>query len=269
MLNRPRDQWQPAAKEPWVQQWQRPLRTLFRSSIDFLFPPACPGCGGEIEPATTVSAAWDTRLCAACRREVPTDRTACPRCAAPVGPHLQNESQCTHCCRDTFAFEKVYSLGGYDGALKKWVLRIKEAGGEPLATSLAGEAAARWLAIWQSLGINAIVPVPRHWTKRITHLHEAPLSLGRMLGRHLEIPQVTIRKTKRTPSQATLTPTQRRENLRGVFVADRRTCVGKKILIVDDLLTTGTTAHRVSLALKAAGAEKIWVFSVARAIGFQ
>ena len=253
--------------------WLQTVARLFRQSVlDFLFPPACPACGQEQSHPSSNGAtavAEGSRLCEDCLTKSGLDSpiTTCPRCAAPIGPYLDNAPLCIHCRTDRFAFERVYSLGTYERELQTWILRMKHAGNESLAAGLAREALTRHEDDWKELDLHAVVAVPQHWLDRIPPFPAGTESLARMIAHGLRLPLLSLRKTTRTPKQSGLTPTERRRNLKKAFFARRSRFEGKRILIVDDVLTTGTTSHEVAVALRRAGAEKSWVFAAARGIG--
>ncbi len=120
----------------------------------------------------------------------------------------------------------------------------------------------------QRLGISLIVPVPQHWMRRVLASHNSAELIARRLAKRLKVRcngHILI-KTRRTPRQALLTPSARRTNLRSAFIASRPVD-GCRILLVDDVLTTGTTADRAARALREAGAEHVWVAVAARGIG--
>jgi ComF family protein len=120
-----------------------------------------------------------------------------------------------------------------------------------------------------------VIPVPLHRAKRA----ERGFNQARLLASHaldalrkthpawrLTLAPNALLRLRSTESQASLTPRQRRINVRGAFnVSDPRAVAGKHILLVDDILTTGATARAASNALKRAGAETVWVATLARA----
>ncbi|MGA7859893.1 MAG: ComF family protein [Terracidiphilus sp.] len=120
-----------------------------------------------------------------------------------------------------------------------------------------------------------VVPVPLHQAKHADRgFNQARLlavgALQSLRGTHpewkLTLAPSTLIRLRPTESQAGLTPRQRRLNVRGAFVVSGPDAVtGKHVLVVDDILTTGATARAVALALKRAGAESIWVATLARA----
>lgn len=241
------------------------VRTLLRDTVDFVFPPMCAGCQRPLPDSS------DTPrfVCLDCRQKLaPIIADRCRRCSAPVGPHLDTTAGCIHCREDRFAFERVFSLGVYDGALRSAVLSAKQPGGDVLTASLAELLFLRETDALQSLGIDLIVPVPHHWTERLLRRHLPPVTFATRLSRQLDVPWTAhlLAKVRRTTPQTELNASERRNNLRGAFrLIGGPQLEGSRILLVDDVLTTGTTAHRAASLLKKAGAT-VFVAVIARAL---
>jgi predicted amidophosphoribosyltransferase len=240
-------------------------REVVRSVIDVVLPESCPLCGAD--SIRSAGAANAVAVCD-CIAQVPVVEQYCRRCSSPVGPFVDTVNGCVHCRRDRFAFECVFAAADYRGVLQSAVLCAKETG---------DVSAAGWLAdrIWERRGdeltaLNAdlVVPVPQHWVRRVTARHNVPELIGRRLASRLNVRfhSQLLSKSRGTPSQASLVPSARRTNLRRAFwsVALKKR---RRILLVDDVLTTGTTADRATRALKDAGAEVVWVVVAARGIG--
>lgn len=267
-------------------------RAFCRAGLDFFYPPTCVQCGcsdvmnederfarladGLIGPAGSSRRAAGPAFavpafCAACRENlVPRIAHSCSRCAAPVGPHLDTAEGCIHCRHDRFAFDGVIRLGVYEGLLRSACLKAKQAGAEPLAAALAALLLEREAAAFAQTAVDVVVPVPRHWRQRVFQPHNAAVTLADRLAGCLKAPigRHILAKARWTPSQAGLSPKERRRNLRGAFrVWDASRLIGRSVLLVDDILTTGTTAHRASQVLKEAGAKHVTVAVVARGLG--
>jgi len=244
------------------------MSPLWSAGRDFVYPPACALCMAAQH--TDSEGLADRRLCPACRSMLtPHIPNRCCRCSAPVGPYLDTGRGCAHCRSDRFAFERVVSLGPYEGALRAACLRAKGAAGGPLATGVADLLWSQIAGDLNSAGIQVVIPVPHHWTSRLRHGHFPPVSIGRVLARRLKARWHThiLAKVRRTPSQVSLPVTDRRNNLRGAFrVVGGSRLDGLTILLVDDVLTTGTTAHRAATELNKAGALRVLVAVAARAI---
>ncbi len=239
-------------------------RQFLAGVAHLVYPATCAVCGAE--------APLDRpNLCESCHASLTNDASPlCPRCAASVGPFVHLEDGCTHCRDETFHFERVVRLGAYDGVLRDAILRMKHVRGEMLAEIL-GELWARQLGIaFQAVQADAVVPVPLHWRRRLTRGYNQSAALARQVATGLKIPYRSwwLRRVRNTPHQTTLTPTERRDNLRAAFQATPWAKVrSRTILLVDDVLTTGITASEAARALRVAGAARVVVAVLARATG--
>jgi predicted amidophosphoribosyltransferase len=148
------------------------------------------------------------------------------------------------------------------------VLAAKRPRGEPVAAWLCDRLWEKRSAELQQLDVSLIVPIPQHWWRRLLAPHNSAELIGRCLAKRLKVRCDThiLIKTRHTARQALLTPSARRTNLRSAFIASRP-LHGCRVLLVDGVLTTGTTAGRAARALREAGAETVWVAVAARGIG--
>lgn len=246
----------------------RNLRSLWEATLGFIYPQGCAFCGGEdfdaIEPAC-ISA-----LCAQCCRELaPRIENPCARCGAPAGPYLDATRDCVHCRKDRFRFQSLIRLGVYQGSLRIACLRGKEPRGRNLSAALAE-------LLWVKEGdaitreqIDVVVPVPQYWTRRMLRTHYAAETLAQVLARRLKRECATpiLRKARNTAQQVSLPATKRRENLRRAFHVARGVNLSDAcVLLVDDVLTTGSTASEAARALQEAGASRVVVAVVARGL---
>ncbi|MCX7603387.1 MAG: ComF family protein [Bryobacteraceae bacterium] len=112
-----------------------------------------------------------------------------------------------------------------------------------------------------------LVPVPSHWRRRFSRGFDQALLLARELSRHTGIPVLcALRRTRHTAAQAGLTGRQRRDNIRGCFATgDPAAIRGKRLLLIDDVLTTGATVNAAAATLRRSGAAHVGVFTLARA----
>lgn len=161
------------------------------------------------------------------------------------------------------SFQQAFCYGSYDGELARLIHLFKYGGVRTLARPL-GELLAR--AIPPAQAFDAIVPMPLHWWKRLTRTFNQSELLAVEVSRRTGIPwSRALRRVKRTQVQAGLTGAQRRQNVRGAFRASRPEAVeGKRVLLIDDVLTTGATAAAAAAALRRAGAAHIAVLALAR-----
>ena len=218
-----------------------------------LFPPICilchrPGADG-------------LDLCAGCRRGLARPAAACERCAEPLaaGTNLL----CGRCQRRPPAFDSARSLFLYRPPVDRLILELKHQRRlvqARLLGQLLGAAAADWPAC------DVLVPVPLHRLRLWRRGFNQSLEIARHVERRLGIPIDTrdCRRVRRTAVQAELPAPARRRNLRQAFRV-QGDWDGRRVAIVDDVMTTGATADALTRALKAQGAAEVQVWVCARA----
>ena len=178
---------------------------------------------------------------------------------------LDHEGRCAACLLDPRPWEGLRSFGPYGGALRRLIHLLKYDGMEPLGPALGRLLAAPAAEL---APFDVIAPVPLHRGRRIERGFNQAELLGRGLAREtgcsLE-PDLLVRRRPTAP-QAGLNARERRTNLRGSFAAPRPEAVrGRKILLIDDVTTTGATLEACARALKRAGAGRVVVLTLARA----
>ena len=205
--------------------------------------------------------------CESCLRS-PEPMTAehfCTRCRTPFlsDAPLDQEGVCRRCRSGLTGYDFAYSFGFYEGNLRKMIHHFKYAGVEVLAGPL-GDLMVR--AIPLDMRVDMIVPVPLHWRRRLWRGYNQCELLARPLESRLCVPVVSaLEKSRHTETQATSTPAQRRSNLTGAFVlAERGIVKDKRVLLVDDVLTTGATVMTCSALLRRGGAKSVTVLTLAR-----
>jgi len=174
---------------------------------------------------------------------------------------------CSDCRGRKLFFSAARTIGPYRDTLRQAVLKAKHEMHEALATALGMRLAEAVQRAPLAVPPNLVVPVPMHWLKRwwrkTNPAETIALSLAKQLGLPVACQALVCRRILRR--QATLTPAQRRENVRGAFRAGRwSSLTGKYVLLVDDVMTTGATAHEASRALLDAGASAVYVATLAR-----
>jgi ComF family protein len=166
-------------------------------------------------------------------------------------------------------FDGVYPLGRYDGELRDVVLKTKRLSSEALSLNVGRLLAERLRDKIVAFRPDAVVPIPMHWLRRFRRGVNSPELIADVLGRKLGIPVVRMLARRRyTRPQKDLLPRERFRNVRGAFGLPRwrrRRSKDARIMLVDDILTTGATCSEAAGLLKQAGAAAVAVAIVARA----
>ena len=185
------------------------------------------------------------------------------------------ETRCLLCQRADPPFERAVAYGSYDGALRDLIHVLKFEQVRPAAAVLGRMVADAIVQLDPAMpvGILAVVPVPLHTRRQSQRGFNQAEVIARSALKHLSRPKRfelcsgTLLRRLETGSQIGLTRHQRRENLRGAFaVSDPTRILNRDILLIDDVLTTGTTASECARVLLRAGAARVWVATVARTL---
>ena len=250
--------------------WQRLAtlgRTLTQGTLQLFYPASCMICERMLSSSDELT--FNRHLvCSQCRSKL-ADKVPnrCPRCGFPMGKysHLV-KSRCSVCRSVALHFQSLTCLGSYDGLLREVVLRMKHRSGEQLADCMGQLWAQSAHKLFESFNADCVVPIPLHWWRRWKRGYNQSEALAQTLSRELKLPLIhALRRTRYTPSQHNQTPTQRRINVKGAFQTRLPNLVLKKrILLVDDVVTTGSTCGDASRALLKSGAVNVTVATLAR-----
>jgi len=251
----------------WTAEAARWFTRPAHGLANLLYPSTCLICGAAEDNAAAPPPTSRISLCSRCRDAVVDSSPACPRCGGPSPQALGLALACPACHKSAPRFDALVRLGRYDGLLRAAVLKAKRADAEPLAGALARLLAAERRDELTRLQIDWIVPVPMHWTRRFARGVNGAEAIARALGGALSAPVKSswLKRTRATEPQAELSPAQRRVNVRRAFRA-RQTAplADARILLVDDVVTTGATASAATRALRRAGARFVAVAALAR-----
>ena len=265
------------------------LRTAASDLRDWLIPPTCAYCGVPIGPAVPIllcgkcRAAIDepiVRPCARCAMPQPFDRFV-PDLIPDLIPDLSGDllpghasgqaDGCRWCRRHRYRFAGAVAFGAYRRILRTAVIRGKQDHWEPLTRTMAALLSEKLVPFTEEWNCDAIIPIPSHWRRRLKRATNGAEILAESIGKTLEIPIVRRRLVCRrlAGKQGTLTPNERRQNVRNVFQVAQgyQPLDGLNILLVDDVMTTGATVDEATRTLMAAGAAAVFVAVVARGVG--
>jgi len=176
---------------------------------------------------------------------------------------LDEAGRCALCRLGLRGFDAVYSYGSYEGTLRELVHLFKYGGVRPLSRTFG-----RFLAqaLPRETSFDVIVPMPLHWFKKWQRGFNQSDLLAREIGKKWRVPvRTVVRRRKATRAQAGLTNAKRRANMSGAFKIPRgRSLAGMRVLLVDDVVTTGATASACARVLKRAGAAHVALLALAR-----
>jgi ComF family protein len=236
---------------------------VVRASVNLIYPLRCAFCECHLDGSPEIS------LCGQCKGELaPEGLVQCRRCAATINPFERTESDCVRCRKERFRFDRVLALARYTGSLRDAVLHMKRSHAEPLMMAIGRVLVERFGDELNSLRHDVVVPIPMHWTRRLVRGTNSPELLGQVVARALgiEFGPRSLRRRRRTQKLAELTRQERKRTLRDAFAVGRGCAfAGARVLLVDDVLTTGTTCDTAAQALRKAGAAEVTVLVVARA----
>jgi ComF family protein len=242
--------------------WQKPVRTLLGHLADLLLPPVCISCRTRIGSHGL--------LCGGCFAKI--DFIAPPICArlgVPLPYDAGEPSLSGAAIAKPPVYDRARAAARYSATMRELIQSFKYRDrheGLPLFGLWLKKAGAELLA-----DAELIVPVPlypsRLWWRRFNQSAMLARSVGRLAG--IPIDCFVLSRVRRTQSQVGLSADQRRRNVAGAFKvppsrADR--VKGKRIVVVDDVITTGATVEACARALKRAGAARVDVLALARAV---
>jgi ComF family protein len=242
------------------------LRPIREAILDLAFPAACVGCDAEL--ATRDPAVGGALVCSNCLDELAAFAGAvCARCGAKMPDVSRDRSRCAVCRDEKLWFDETIALGEYEGLLRAWLLQMKRSRGDVVSLTIGR-------LLWQLHGPrltaaqpDVVVPVPMHWRRRWLHGTNSAAVLDEVLADKLRVPLATsmLRRLRHTSPQFSLPPSQRRANVRGAFaVRTGYNLEQANVLLVDDILTTGSACSEAARALKRAGAARVIVAVAAR-----
>lgn len=240
----------------WAQRWRHEAARWAGDGADLLFPPRCQWCRSEDAPLRS-------GLCSRCIGGFVEDRPRCLRCGAPGQAGAVD--RCVHCRREQPAWDGILLLGAYADDLREAILTIKRPGSEHLAWSLAALLVEKQPAALAAIGVEGVVPVPMHWWRRACRGTSDADEIARAVARRIGTTVVSaLVRSRPTRMQNELPPEDRGGNVAGAFRV-RGTVAGRRLLLVDDVVTTGATLAACCRALREAGAAAVHVAALAKA----
>jgi len=238
--------------------------------VDWLYPPRCRACGGRIHGRDA------EYFCSACRPHIQlVSHPLCTVCGRPYPDGSGDDHPCAMCLSRTPHFVRARAWACYPG---------EDSSGNPLRQVVQKFKYGRKVSLGKPLGrlmargceeflnecrFDAIIPVPLHPKRLRWRGFNQSVLLARQVSRAYGVAMdpFLLCRNKATPPQTELNEEERRRNVRGAFALHpRRSVKGKRLLVVDDVYTSGATVNECSRTLRQAGAKEVYVLTLARAV---
>ena len=235
------------------------MKNWFKLFLDTILPPRCLLCGKVVHS--------DNVLCKDCFSDINfISHPYCQHCGKPLTSTIIDEFYCVDCLSKKDPFRMCRAAVKYDNYSKKLILDFKF--NDHLENKIL---LTRWLYMAGKdifdAGVDLIIPVPLHYLRLLKRKYNQSAVLAAELGKitNIEVNYKTLRKSKHTKPQVKCDGKQRIKNIHHAFdVKHSELIKGKRIVLIDDVFTTGATLKECAKVLKKAGAKSIDALTVAK-----
>ncbi len=245
-----------------VRSYGNKATSVHQGLLNLLFPPSCEVCDRDLTDTSQV--------CAGCVEKLARlPEASCRRCGAMISPSHARGDRCDDCRDPALRFSRLVCLGEYQGQLRDVVLRMKCPSQTALTLAMGRLLWRDRREILEEIRPDLLIPIPMHWTRRLRRGVNSPELLAEPIARALSAPVARgVLGLRRNPLvQSSLTPSRRFENMRGAFRCSAGYDIrGARVLLIDDVLTTGATCSEAAAQLRRHGAKDVFVAVVSRTI---
>lgn len=248
-------------------EWNRAFREEGETVLSFFFPRLCPICGRPVGEESWDSSGTACFLCAQSLK--PVTGPVCLRCGRPVS--LPDDLYCGECRKRGWdlsaSFEQgicIYPYSEVQDGLLELKYKNRREYAEFYGRVAANRAQELIREVWKA---DTLIPVPVHTLRKHLRGYNQAALLARVIGRELNIPveEHVLIRTKKSTAQKKLDPVERLRNLQGAFACKGDVSGLRRVVLVDDVFTTGSTVESCARVLKAAGVEQVYFLAIGMA----
>ncbi len=240
---------------------------MLQTILDMIYPVRCPVCGGIVVPK-------GERICGLCRKKLTyITEPRCKKCGKPI--EQEEKEYCGDCEHKNFQFARGYCVWVYDDLMKHSVAEFKYHNKKEYAKFYIQEMVRIYGDTLKKLSFDAVVPVPLHKSRYLARGYNQADILARGLGKELDIPVISrlLVRNKKTLPQKQLSDKERLRNLREAFdinqrILEKNPKERNRVLLVDDIFTTGSTLEACTNVLKSNGTNEVYFITLCIGKGF-
>ena len=241
-------------------------KSFINALLDTLFPPRCHCCRAFIPDAGRI------HICSRCLGDMKLlSSPLCPICGIPFATPGGIDHACSSCISDPPPFTAARAAMVHDGPARDLVHRFKYDGKVQLRRPLGLLFAERLAPFIAASAPDVVIPVPLHLNRLRQRGFNQAVLLGEVVAKEWGLPldRTGLCRTRMTEPQTEFSALERRRNVRGAFgFGNGAAVVGRKVLLVDDVYTTGSTAGECARTLRRGGAAEVFVATVVRAVRY-
>ena len=217
---------------------------------------ACVLCGDSTDQSIS--------LCRPCRNDLPVIKRSCSSCGIPLSMETE-QHLCGQCLQSRPVVDYTHSLFYYESPVDQLIAKMKFAG-DLSSAAILGDLLLESVKNIKQMP-EVLIPVPLHHGRLVKRGFNQSLEISRVLAKvlHLPVDARLVQRVKPTRAQQTLNLKQRKKNIKGCFEVQKNHNY-RHVVIIDDVVTTGSTVNELANILKASGVQKVAVWSVARAV---
>ena len=236
------------------------MNKIIKLCLDFLIPPTCPICKNRVSESMG--------LCPKCFSKLDfIGNQKCSVCGQPLDAIVPGMAICGSCLKNPPLFHKAISVLKYNDVSKKLILAFKHGDHLELTNLLIKLISLNCSSIIEENDI--LIPVPLHWSRLLKRKYNQSAVIAQKLATKYKkvYDPKTLKRHKATKSQGHLSPQKRKENVKGCLIIRNPSKIqGKKILLIDDVFTTGATINECVKILLKCGAKQVDVLTLAKVV---